>query len=398
MKHNFQKGFTLVELLVVMVIITILVGLMLPAVHQIREAARRSVCENNIRQLALACLNLEHNVGALPSGGWGPSYVGDPDMASGMNQPGSWLFAILPYIEQNDVYMQAADGNRSRVTDKQAAGALTTINMQIPTFLCSSRRTVKDKLPVFSDLDFINSNDVASPYYACKSDYAANSGSHLGSNSYTSGAYFLDADPRANTNIYGTQSSSWNPTWDTDNNHVNDKSDGVIHRRTAVRIDDITDGTSKTYLLGEKYVCPNFYLRTEATFTDTEDVTGTFEVIGDGRGAYAGCCDDNQRSAGVYPMQDTVNLRLNGSITLTKKVYTSSRGTDGSVMTTVTTQDFPYSGVYSPFGSAHGGSFGMALCDGSVHRVNYGLDPAVHSAMGTRNGSDLVNLSEVFNR
>ncbi|MDO4568870.1 MAG: DUF1559 domain-containing protein [Planctomycetia bacterium] len=391
MKIQFSKGFTLVELLVVMVIITILVAILLPAVQQAREAARRSVCENNQRQLAIACINHENHIGSFPSGGWGPSYVGDPDMAGGASQPGSWLFSILPFIEQNDIYMLAADGNKSSLTNKQKAGALETLQARIPTFLCPSRRSTSDNLPLFSDKTFINSDDVPSPYAVCKSDYAGNSGSNLGTSSYTSGQYYFNPDPRALADIYGTQSSSWSSTWDTSNNDARDKSDGIMHRRTSVTIEDITDGTSKTYMLGEKYVCPNFYLRTNATFTAVGDSSSaTYAVIGDGRSAYAGCCSDNQRSAGPNPMQDTVNLRLSGTISMVKR--TRSTGMQ------ITVSEVDYTGTYSPFGSAHSGSFGMAFCDGSVHRISYGIDPAVHSSMGTRNGSEAVDLSAAFKR
>jgi prepilin-type N-terminal cleavage/methylation domain-containing protein len=134
-----KRGFTLIELLVVIAIIGILIGLLLPAVQKVRDAANRSVCSNNIKQLGLAVHNFHSTYGVLPccedgpfpqpGGGNNPytnraQYTGPPGAA------GTTFFFLLPYIEQDPLYRQAA-GNSMNV-----GGTV------VKTFLCPSDPSV----------------------------------------------------------------------------------------------------------------------------------------------------------------------------------------------------------------------------------------------------------------
>jgi len=118
MRTNFlRRAFTLVELLVVIAIIGILIAMLLPAVQQVREAARRTACLNNIKQLGLALHNFESSRGEFPAGWSGnplpshPQYISTENVQGGL-QHGNWFgwgFSLLPFVEQENLYNQLTE-------------------------------------------------------------------------------------------------------------------------------------------------------------------------------------------------------------------------------------------------------------------------------------------------
>ena len=188
-----RSGFTLIELLVVIAIIAILVALLLPAVQQAREAARRSSCKNNLKQIGLAMHNYHDVHSALPYGFY--SFEGDPNFSRNRD---SWFQRLLPFVEQAALYDQY-----ERSTGPQVWSDAEAARTRIATYLCPSN-----------------------PEYA-----------------YTTsgmGAYF-----RGN---YGANSGSINGQGTTTS------SNGLFFRNSRIRFADITDGTTNTILVGEGVV------------------------------------------------------------------------------------------------------------------------------------------------
>jgi prepilin-type N-terminal cleavage/methylation domain-containing protein len=115
---NARRGFTLIELLVVIAIIAILIGLLLPAVQKVREAANKTRCQNNLKQIALGCHNYNDAIGRLPVAVMMRSSVVNPADYN-QNFGPNWAVLILPYIEQGNLYNQVSQS----ITDYMATGS-----------------------------------------------------------------------------------------------------------------------------------------------------------------------------------------------------------------------------------------------------------------------------------
>jgi prepilin-type N-terminal cleavage/methylation domain-containing protein/prepilin-type processing-associated H-X9-DG protein len=225
LKIKPAKAFTLIELLVVIAIIAILIGLLLPAVQKVREAASRMQCGNNLKQLALAF----HNHQSANNGGLLLSYVED--------QWATWAVLILPFIEQENMYKQWDLRKRYHV---QIASAR---DKNISQFLCPSRRGASSSTSTGGDS---RTNPTFGQISGAVSDYAANSGTDI----YNFDGVIVRSRALKSPNTYSTTTVIYNPT-------VSDPQAVITTQESfqpSRKINDITDGTSSTILFGEKHI------------------------------------------------------------------------------------------------------------------------------------------------
>ena len=233
-----RSAFTLIELLVVIAIIAVLIALLLPAVQQAREAARRTQCKNNLKQLGLALHNY-HDVFLQFS----PTIFGLPPATNNWSagSKGSYLVRLLPYLDQAPLY-QSLDFGLSGIgtptifdsvpnfeAQKNSSGQLYR-NLSIPAFSCPTDTT--------PNLDSYSGSVVIS----AKSNYALSMGNQSMPSASTPWGDCL-AYPGNN---FGTGSAAYG------NDTTGDNTSGIVSRGNyASRIGEITDGTSNTIAAGE---------------------------------------------------------------------------------------------------------------------------------------------------
>lgn len=344
-KARRMPGFTLVELLVVITIIGILVALLLPAIQAARESARRSQCVNQLKQLGLAFLNDESTHKHFTTNGWGCAWVGDPDRGTGRGQPGGFIYNLLPFMEETDLHELGA-GTTIGSAARKAANA-KRLSTPLAGLNCPSRRAAR-LYPVSTKI--ISCNPPASTLVSqvaypvgyvglgstdiARSDYAANEGT-----------VYLESGAGPNSVELG-ESDAWVKTFD----QLQDQSTGVCFAGSSVKISQITDGTSHTYLVGEKAINSKHY--------------EVGESLGDNESMYMGAnADVGRRSA---------EADLPGGTPAMIPPISDAEATQKDI------------DPFTSWGSAHVGGFNMALCDGSVRTIDYGIDPETHRRLGNR--------------
>lgn len=323
-----RVGLTLIELLIVIAIVALLFQLILPGLQSSREAARMLSCNNNLRQIGLAAQIHHDTHGHFPSGGWITQWVGDPLRGFGRDQPGGWIYNVLPYVDAAAIHRLPDDGDPERITAQQLAAATGMCQLPLPVMQCPSRRPVRAYPYVLTDpiWDPINANKAEK---VARSDYAANGGDNL-----DEGFSFFTVSGDMDSKYY--PSIDKGTTWES-----TEKMTGVCFVRSNIAASRVVDGLTNTYLVGEKYL-------NAAHYDDGGDA-------GDNHSMYQGYDRDIIRWANreLAPLLDTESREISEN-----------------------------------FGSVHPGTFNVVLCDGSVHAISYEVDSEIHRAFANRRDNE----------
>jgi prepilin-type N-terminal cleavage/methylation domain-containing protein/prepilin-type processing-associated H-X9-DG protein len=344
------RGFTLVELLVVIAIIGILVALLLPAIQAAREAARRSQCQNNLKNIGLAILNYESSKRTLPPGALN-------HLKSGKNDVG-WQVLIMPYVEESGL----ADELKRRQEEhlKANPGQPMTVEILagafpqgIGLYLCPTDTEIKDKF---------NNGISSTSYNGIMGSYASRYG-------------IEDCEPKpygGQHNCIGKKTSLSGPT----------NFDGLLTQDWPVKISTATDGMSKTAMVGERW----YQLRAWTV--------GAYWASGPpGYSPMSGKPPEGPTPNAIVSSTKNLDARfpLNGDLNAVGYYVIHNNAApyfDRPPMPSGGRKIMPYNDLL--FGSFHTGGANFVYGDGSTHFLTDDIDIDTYLAVGSRNGDEVV--------
>jgi len=372
-----RRGFTLIELLVVIAIIAVLIALLLPAVQAAREAARRSQCVNNLKQMALGAMNFESTNGTLPPV-FAPRWT---IPAPGGSSRSSHLAMLMPYLEQGNLY-NTWNFQRDPQNDLDFAN-VTAKCQQVKAYLCPSDSSQATYLVA----NLLGNNAVTGGNTFGKNNYMACIGPtaavyHM--TGFTSLELTAAQDKFLGAFHYRVMPKEKEPQFldPPTNAQVNPRFQNVL----ATKLSEITDGTSNTALYGET---KRTLLANGGSNTNTENV--------------------NDRVSNVYSAPSANFDLFNTTPSCNTPSTTSRIGYRGIMyyrnlvpticyshsMTPNTTNsdcgDAGFVAAHIAARSYHPGGVNTAFCDGSVRFIKDSINPTTWRALGSRQGDEVIS-------
>lgn len=354
---RLHLGFTLVELLVVIAIIGVLVGLLLPAVQKIREAANRMSCSNNLKQIGLALHHFHDTNNRFPTGGnnWqdGPSYNPDGSPLNVHYQPCGVFFQILPFIEQQDLYatndvITNGNGTNYRALNQSTTGWGGWPKGAYQSFLGS----IPDAGPVEA--------------YPVKTYYCPSRRSPHAVHNYVPTPHGVsDYCSIAPGNITSTTDDAWEfayDGWAPNGDHAVIVRNEYGQNRECT-FAQIKDGSSQVIAITEKFA-----------FTDDTDGFS----YDDDNGWACGWDLDVTRSSGYRGPGDPNNPPCPNPQPDTPSNKVAN-----------------WWSAFAITGSSHPAGIQAVFADGSVHLISYGIDPIVYNELANRDdGNNITNMED----
>ena len=347
---ELRRAFTLVELLVVIAIIGVLIALLLPAVQAAREAARRTACMNNMKQIGLGALEYESAFGTLPPGYLaGTNFIQpwrDSD-AEGFHQFTGVLVFLLPYIEQQAIYDRFTEtldiGIDSRDENYALEPNASVIAQEsIPAYLCPS---APQELPTLGIIDkvygrLLGQLKLENQVWEDVNDKPFGRTHYLGV-----------------AGVLGPMSSNLVYTMRGVPRNIMDSLQGVFSVRSRTKLARVTDGTSQTLMFGEAPGTFGVSIPDESGGNLYDGFTQGFAWAGWGTlPTYSGLAIDETFST-TGPQYDT---------------------------------------LWSHYGSLHsGGIVIFTFADGSVHGLNKDMEQALFQELSTMSGEEIVDASSL---
>jgi hypothetical protein len=288
-------------------------------------------------------LNHHETFRRFPSGGWGAYWGPDPDRGTDHRQPGSWIYSILNFLEERNLTSLGKDDDPMTITQAQKDGVTQVVQTPLPEFICPSRRAVK-LYPYTSAATHapIGFNLVQ---LAAKSDYAANAGQYWD---------FVLHNPIIYTAQQGDDPATWAGLTAAMQAYPYSAWDGICYPGSEISLRQVTDGSSNTLMVGEKFMNSDYY--------------ETGQDYGDNETMYEGADIDDLRRAGTLAGQDVL-----------------IPDTPPGVIVSV-----PHG-----FGSSHIEGIYVVFCDGSSHLVSYNVDKDVFAELGNKSDGGTIDINSL---